>query len=564
MTTASTKLNFKMQADAMYFVPLGGCGMFGANMSLYGYQDQWIMVDCGMGFADDTMPGVEILLPDPTFAESLGNKLLGVVFTHAHEDHIGAVRSLWPRLKRPMYATRFTAERIKQAVSENAWGNEVTVTVVPDRGLIELGPFKVQFIQMAHSIPEGNSLAITVDAVGTLLHTGDWKLDPEPIVGHKTDASALQKLGDAGVLAVMGDSTNAMVPGHSGSEGGLAKNLAEVFSEFKNAAIAVTCFATNVARLHNIYTAAKANNRQVCLLGRSLWSIDDAARKAGYLKDLPPFLTDDEADLKPAESIIYICTGSQGEPRAALSRIANEDHRALILQENDVVIFSALAIPGNERAIDRIKNRFYAKGVHVITNKDAPVHVSGHPYRDELKQLYAWVRPKVAIPVHGEEMQMEKHAALALECGVPETLIPVNGKVIEISKDGARMVGEVKSGILAIEGKRIVAVDHEAILTRRRMMWNGSAIVTVVVDADGSLMADPKITALGLLDEESEHDQKILKGVIKSIRQKIDDMPKPQRRNDDELSEMVRVTTRRFFHEQFDRKPQTRVHLVRI
>lgn len=558
------KLPFKMEDDAVYFVPLGGCGIFGANMALYGHKDEWIMVDCGMGFADDTMPGVDVLLPDPTFAESLGNKLLGIVLTHGHEDHIGAIDSLWPRLKVPLYATKFTVERIRQSLSETVWGNQVRVNIVPERGEVNLGPFNIRYIQMAHSIPEANSLAITVPAVGTLLHTGDWKIDADPVLGNLTDGGALKSLGDAGVLAVMGDSTNAMVPGHSGSERSVANNLVEIFGEFKTGAIVVSCFSTNVARLCSIYEAAHKNSRQVCLIGRSLWNADEAARKSGYLKNIPPFLNDEAADLLPIENLVYVCTGSQGEPRAALTRISNDDHPALRLNEGDVVLFSSRAIPGNERAIDRIKNRLLIKGVNVVTDRDAPIHVSGHPYRDELKQLYQWVRPKIAIPVHGEHMQMEKHAALAKECGVAEAHIPANGKVFEISKDGARAVGEVQSGMLAIEGNRIVAMDHEAILMRKRMMWNGSAVVTAVVDADGDFAADPKITALGLLDENSELDADHIQDVIKEIKIKVKNMPKEQRRDDDALSELIRITARRFFQDRFDRKPQTRVHLIRI
>jgi ribonuclease J len=557
------QLPFTMESDAVYFIPLGGCGMFGANMSLYGYKGQWIMVDCGMGFADDTMPGVDILLPDPTFAVSLGESLLGIVLTHGHEDHIGAISSFWPRLKAPLYATHFTAARIRQSVGEQSWGAQAKIHSLPLETRLELGPFSIQYVSMAHSIPEANSLAISVEGVGTILHTGDWKIDKDPIVGELTDEVTLRELGDAGVLAVVGDSTNAMVPGHSGSEGTVRKNLAEMFGEFDHK-IVISCFSTNVARLHSIYEAAKKNGRHVCLVGRSLWNVDNAARETGYLKDVPPFLDMDGADHLTANKLVFVCTGSQGEPRAALSRIANGEHPDISLGEGDVVIFSSRAIPGNDRAIDRIKNRLYFAGVNIVTDRDAPIHVSGHPYRDELKQLYSWLRPKICIPVHGEQMQMEKHALLAKECGISETLIPANGEIIEISKDGGRVVGTVHSGILAIEGKRIVAVDHEAILTRRRMMQNGSAIVTIVVGEQGSLLADPKITALGLLDENSDIDASVLREAELAVKEKIKNMPKDVRASEADLSEAVRLTVRRFFNDRFDRKPQTRVHLVKI
>lgn len=559
-----TMLPFDMKDDAVYFVPLGGCGNFGANMSLYGYRGQWVMVDCGMGFADETMPGVEILLPDPSFAAALGNKLLGLVITHAHEDHIGAIDSLWLRLKVPVYATPFSAERVRQSVSEKSWGRDVPVHEVAPGGKIELGPFKIDFIDVAHSIPVAQALAITVGGVGTLVHTGDWKLDPNPVTGKGTDAARLQAFGAQGVLAVMGDSTNAMVPGHSGSEAVVAESLTELFREFDGRAIVLSCFSTNVARIHSVDAAARACGRQVCLVGRSLWKIDAAARKTGYMDGIAPFLDDEEADFLPVSQLVYICTGSQGEPRAALSRISADDHPAMELRENDVVVFSSRAIPGNERAIDRIKNRLYAKGAHVVTDHDAPIHVSGHPYREELKTFYGWVKPKYAVPVHGEQMQMEKHAQLAQECGVRKTHIPANGEVIEIAADRLQVAGRVAHGVLAIEGSRIVAIDHEAILTRKRMMWNGSAVITAVVNAKGILAAAPKITAMGLLDEKSPADQAIIRMLEDEISDKVAAADKMVRQDDVALAELVRVTARRFLQEHFDRKPQTRVHLIRI
>ncbi len=559
-----TRLDFDMADDAVYMVPLGGCGEFGGNMTLYGYKDQWIMIDCGMSFADETMPGVDVLLPDPSFAASLGDKLLGIVITHGHEDHIGAIQYLWPRLKKPLYATPFTLARIRNAVSEQSWGNQTRMTAVPLRGSLTLGPFKIDFIDMCHSIPEASALALTVAGVGTILHTGDWKLDKDPIEGALTDEAMLQKRGDAGLLAVIGDSTNAMVPGHSGSERDVQASLTELFSEFSGA-IGITCFSTNVARLHSVDAAAAANGRKVCLVGRSLWKTDQAARDNGYLDGVRPFIEADDAGGLHEDEIVYICTGSQGEPRAALARIAADDHPRVALRPNDVMIFSSRAIPGNERAIDRIKNRLHMAGVTVVTDRDAPVHVSGHPYRDELKRLYALTRPKIAIPVHGEPMMLEKHAQLARDCGVGQSLIPANGQVIEIAAEGiASFVGEVKIGSLAVEGGRLVAVDHEAILTRKRMMFNGSAVVTVVVDSAGKLVTSPKITAMGLLDENCDVDAEHLQDAVDAVRNAVVNMPKDQRRDDDAMAELVRVAARRFFHERFDRKPQTRVHLVRV
>lgn len=555
--------DMQMKPDAVYFVPLGGCGFFGANMALYGHNGQWIMVDCGMGFADDTMPGVDILLPDPSFASALGDRLLGIVFTHGHEDHIGAIEHLWPRLKKPLYATGFTAARIRQDLLEQSWGDQARLHEVDPKKPLDLGPFSIRFLDVAHSIPEAQALAIRVGNLGTILHTGDWKIDADPVVGSLTDAQGFKALGDAGVLAMVGDSTNAMVPGHSGSERTVRDNLAELFGEFSGA-IVVSCFSTNVARMHSIYHAAQKCGRQVCLVGRSLWAVEEAARDTGYMRGLPPFLDGDIARQLPSEKLVYICTGSQGEPRAALSRIANDDHPEVSLAPGDVVIFSSRTIPGNERAIERIKNRLYALGVDIVTEREAPVHVSGHPYRDELKQMYEWVRPRFAIPVHGERMQMEKHGLLARECGVENAIIPENGKVIEIRPQDINIIGEVKSGVLAIEGKRLVETNHEAILARKRIMWNGSLVVTAVVGPAGDLLAPVQITALGLLDENSELDAGYISDVIAAIGEKVRSMPKEDRRDDALLSEAIRVTARRFFAERFDRKPQTRVHLVRV
>jgi ribonuclease J len=521
------------------------------------------MVDCGMGFADDTMPGVDILLPDPSFASSLGDRLLGIIFTHGHEDHIGAIEHLWPRLKKPLYATGFTAARIRQDLLEQSWGDQAKLHAVDPKKPLQLGPFTVRFLDVAHSIPEAQALAIQVGEVGTILHTGDWKIDADPVVGKLTDEAGFKSLGDAGVLALVGDSTNATVPGHSGSERTVRDNLAELFGEFSGA-IVVSCFSTNVARMHSIYHAAQKCGRQVCLVGRSLWAVDDAARETGYMNGLPPFLDGDISRQLPSDKLVYICTGSQGEPRAALARISNDDHPDVRLAPGDVVIFSSRPIPGNDRAIERIKNRLYALGVDIVTEREAPVHVSGHPYRDELKKMYEWTRPRFAIPVHGERMQMEKHGLLARECGVDNAIIPENGKVIEITAQDIAVIGDVKSGVLAIEGKRIVETNHEAILARKRIMWNGSLVVTAVVNGAGELMSPVQITALGLLDETSELDAGYVSDVIAEIGEKLRNLSKEDRRDDHVLSEAIRVTARRFFADRFDRKPQTRVHLVRV
>lgn len=561
--TISSPDDIQMKDDTVYFVPLGGCGVFGCNMSLYGYKGEWIMVDCGMGFADDNMPGVDILLPDPSFAEKLGKSLLAIVITHSHEDHIGGLQHIWPRLKAPLYATPFSYARLRQDFNETPWGGQVKMYEVPPRGRLDIGPFKIDMIKMAHSIPEGRALAIEVKGVGRILHTGDWKTDPDPVEGDRTDEESLRDFGKDGVLAVIGDSTNAAVPGVAGSEREVQKNMTDLFREFRGQ-IVVTCFSTSVARLHAVYTAAKANNRVVSLVGRSLWQVYEAAKQTGYLKDIPPFLEPEEAEFLPAERIVYICTGSQGEPRAALTRISKRDHKFVALGEGDVVIFSSRVIPGNEKSVNTVKNNLMMMGVEVVTADDARVHVSGHAYRDEIRALYSWVKPKAVIPVHGERYQLERHAQLATDCGATHAPIPDNGDVFAINAEGVKSVGHVKCGLLAIEGNRIVAVEHEAIQSRKRIMWQGSAVVTVVIDGKGGLLSHPQITALGLLDDECEIDSVHLDKAEDMLAAKIKNMPRETRMNDDDLAEEIRVILRRHFNDLFGRKPQTRVHLVRI
>lgn len=555
---------FHPDADGLYLVPLGGCGHFGANLTLYGHDGKWLMVDCGMGFADDTMPGVDVLLPDPTFLEQCKGELAGLVVTHGHEDHIGAIAHIWPRFECPIYATKFTCELLRMKLAEKGWGSKVKLVEIDRGGEVTLDPFHVRFVSMAHSIPEANALAITVDAVGTVLHTGDWKIDPEPVASETTDEAALRALGEDGVLAIVGDSTNAMVPGHSGSESMVSRNLTEIFGEFKQR-IVISCFSSNVGRIESIARAAEANGRSVALVGRSLWRADEAARNTGYMSDIKPFIEDFDAMKLPRDKVVLLCTGSQGEPRAALMRIANENHRAVKLDADDVVLLSARAIPGNDLAIDRMKNRLLRMGVNIVTDREAPIHVSGHPYREELKQIFDWVKPEIVVPVHGEHMQQEKHADLARECGIEKTIMPVNGSVVRLAPgEEPAFVGEVRHGLLAVEGKRIVPIDHESIMVRRRIMYNGSAVVTVVVNGKGELVTEPQVTAMGLVDEECELDVEYLDGAIEAVTHSIKSLAPHLRGNDEEVSEAARIAARRFFNDTFGRKPQTRVHLVRI
>ncbi|MGH7073566.1 MAG: ribonuclease J, partial [Stellaceae bacterium] len=424
--------------DELVFLALGGVGEIGMNLSLYGYQDKWLMIDCGITFADDTLPGVDIVMPDPEFIAERADQLVGLVATHAHEDHIGAIPHLWRRLKCPVYATPFTAAVLRQKLLEAGIEHEVELIEVPMSGKFRVGPFDLELVTLTHSIPEPNAVVLRTP-LGAVLHTGDWKFDPDPLIGPQSDMAKLRRLGDAGVLAMICDSTNALRPGESGSEADVRRTLIDLVGNCRERVV-IACFASNVARLASAAAAAAAHDRHVALVGRSLWRIERAARETGYLVGVPPFLTDEEASVLPREKVLLVCTGSQGEPRSALSRIADDDHREIVLEEGDTVIFSSRIIPGNERAIGRLQNKLAALGARIITENDAPVHVSGHPAQDELLRMYQTVRPRIAVPVHGETRHLMAQARLAEQCQVPQTLVTRNGEMVKLAPGPAAVI----------------------------------------------------------------------------------------------------------------------------
>ena len=552
---------FRPIEDAFDVIPLGGAGGFGMNLTLYGHAGKWLMVDLGMGFADDWTPGVDILVPNPIFIEERRSDLVALVLTHAHEDHLGAVAHLWPRLRCPVYATPFTATVLRSKLIEHGLQNEVPIHEVPLAGSFSIGPFDLRFIDVTHSIPEPNVLTITT-AAGTIVHTGDWKLDPGPVVGRLTDVAGLKSVGDAGVMAIVGDSTNSLTPGRSGSEADLQKSLIELFAHYTNR-IAVACFSSNIARLESIAKAATLNGRQVAVVGRSLWRMIEAARATGYLKDVPEFLSGREASSMPRGKVVYVCTGSQGEPRSALFRIAHSDHPEVSLDQGDTVIFSARPIPGNEVSISAVQNRLLKRGVGLVTAKDAFVHVSGHPARDELIEMYQWIRPDVAIAVHGEFRHQAEHARIAAECQVKHTVVPQNGTVIRLRRGEApEIVGEVESGVLAVDGKRLLPLDSGVMRGRRRMIEEGTAVVSVVMDRKGRMMAPPQVSAVGLLS--TTDDKNALSMVASRVEADLEELPGPLLRDDAEVRETARLTARRALTELTGKKPAVEVHLVRI
>lgn len=547
-------------APELHFLPLGGSNEIGMNLNLFAYGDQWLMVDLGITFGDDTTPSLDIIMPDIRFIEGKRDKLLGLVLTHGHEDHIGAVPYLWSRLKCPVYATPFTASLVRRKLADANLLDKVELHEVPLSGDMEIGPFKIDLVRLTHSIPEPNGLAITTPA-GVIYHTGDWKFDPEPVIGAPPDYARLSNLGDNGVLALIGDSTNVFVNGETASESNLYADLSAIFKEHTGR-VAMTSFASNVARLETITRAALAADRHVGLVGRSMWRIEAAARENGYLSDLPPFVREDEIALLPARHTAIICTGSQGESRAALSRIADGSHQHVSLGPGDTVVFSSRKIPGNERAIQRLQNRLIAGGIDIITDDDRFVHVSGHPSRGDLTRMYGLVRPQVAIPVHGEQMHLIAHAALAKECQVPEAIVPNNGSLIRLYPGPAEIIDQVPSGYLALDGGRLKALNAESIRDRNKLLYNGSVSATVVLNAKGDLLADPTVALRGIDDGEAgvEASEDLIDLVIDTV----ETMSKSARQRDQSIRQQVEQAVRRKIRQVYDKRPLVDIHLVRV
>jgi ribonuclease J len=544
----------------LLFLPLGGAGEIGMNLNLYGWGGKWVMVDLGVTFGDDSVPGVDVVMPDPTFIVERREDLLGLVVTHAHEDHIGAIPHLWRRLRCPIYATPFTASVLRRKLAEVGLEREAKITIVPLSGSFSLGAFRFELITLTHSIPEPNAVVIRTPA-GTILHTGDWKFDPNPLVGEVSDEAALRRLGEEGVLALIGDSTNVFKPGEAGSEAEVRESLIQLVGQFDNR-VAVACFASNVARLESVAAAAAANDRQVALVGRSLYKMEEAARENGYLTDTPPFLSEEDIGYLPRDKILLLCTGSQGEPRAALSRIASNDHPHIVMEEGDTVIFSSRIIPGNEKSIGHLQDMLVRQGIEVVTEQDHFVHVSGHPCRDELARMYAQVRPRIAVPVHGELRHLVEHARVASECQVPQSVVAENGSVVRLAPGDPAIIDKVQVGRLGVDGNRLVPLGGTMLRERQRMVNAGTAVATLVLNGAGQLMADPQVSVHGLLDPEG--DAGIAAGLQKAIRAAVEKLDKSARRDDAAVREAARLAVRRTMQTDVGRKPLTDVHLVRV
>ena len=549
------------ETGELAFLPLGGTGEIGMNLNLYRWREagteKFLAVDCGIGFGGSELPEVEVMMADPGFIADRRDKLVGLVITHAHEDHIGAVAWLWPRLKCPVYCTPFAAAVLRRKLAENGLANQVKVHVIQPGGSFDIKPFALRFITMAHSIPEAQALVIDTPA-GTVLHTGDWKLDANPLIGAPTDEAALAALGEKGVLAIVCDSTNAMVEGHSGSELDVRRSLSALIRDLRGR-VAVTCFASNVARMESVALAARDAGRSVAIVGRSLRNMDAAARECGYLKTLPPFLTEDDIDDVADDNILMLITGSQGEDRSALSRIARDDHPRVSLGEGDTVIYSSRMIPGNERAIGTVQDNLVRRGVRLMTDDDHLVHVSGHPARDELRRMYRLVKPRYSVPVHGEWRHLSAHGELAREAGVTPFMME-DGDIITLSPGRPAITDSAPVGRLVLDGTRLVPLKGEVMSARRRMLFNGIVVASVAVDQGGNVLGRPKVTAPGLLDPEDPDTDRVASDFADALQS----LPANLRRDDASLQDAAKSALRRTLGRKLGKRPMVDVHLIRV
>ncbi len=547
------------EAEAGFiFIPLGGSGEIGMNLNLYGCDGSWLAVDCGMGFSGPENPETEILLPDPAFIAQQRDDLLGIVITHAHEDHIGGIARLWPQLRCPVYATPFAAAVIRRKLQEAGLQREVKLHLVPPGGAFELGPFGLRYIRMTHSTPEAQALAITT-SYGTVLHTGDWKFDSSPVIGDVSDEAALAALGEAGVLAIVSDSTNAAVEGYSGSELDVKKNFEALLPELSGR-IAITCFASNVARVASIISAAEIAGRHIALVGRSLNNYIAAAQEAGYLKDVPDFVPEEEIGAIPHDNILLLVTGSQGEPRSAMARIAADTHRYAVLGAGDKAIFSSRTIPGNERAVFAVQDQLSRRGVQVIVDGDECVHVSGHPAREELRKLYKLVRPKCVIPTHGEWRHLSTHAALAREAGI-NTLLVEDGDVVLFGGNGPAVVDSVPTGRLAVDGSKVVPLKNGVLAARKRMLFNGVVVGSFAIDSEGRLQGAPRLSAPGLLDELEGPQRQAYEREFHDV---LEDLAPAFRQDETGFSDAARAALRRIVGKPLGKRPLVDVHILRV
>ncbi|MEN5298317.1 ribonuclease J [Brucella sp. TWI559] len=547
------------------FLPLGGVGEIGMNLAMYGFgpedKREWIVVDMGVSFAGPEHPGADLILPDIRFLEAEKHNLRGIIITHAHEDHYGALLDLWPRLKAPVYATPFTAGLLEAKRQSESGAPEIPVNIFKAGETFEVGSFKIEAIAVTHSIPEPVSLAITTP-LGTVIHTGDWKMDPDPSMGPLIDEARFRAIGDQGVLALICDSTNAMRDGESPSERQVGESLRELI-EGARGRVAITTFSSNVGRIRSITEAARDAGRQVLVVGRSMKRTIAVATELGYMEGLPEFLSEDDYGYIPRENVVMILTGSQGEPRAALAKLARDEMRSIALSAGDTVIFSSRPIPGNEKAILDIKNKLIDQGIKLISDDDALVHVSGHPRRSELRRMYSWVRPKILVPVHGEAAHLVAQGSLGAMEGIEEIAQVRDGDMLRLAPGKAEIIDEAPVGRIYKDGKLIGDEDEIGMVERRKLAYVGHVAVSVLLDRDFKIMDEPDLVAFGLPEEDRQGDL-IEDILLDAAIEAIDSIPRARRKDLEVVRESVRRAVRAATNEAWGKKPVVTVFINRI
>jgi ribonuclease J len=554
-----------MTSKELVFVPLGGAGEIGMNLYLYGYgpahQRRWLIVDMGVKFGDERDPGIDIILPDIQFIESERANIEGIVLTHAHEDHFGGISWLWERVGCPVYASPFAAEMLRLRLLENKLDEEFPLNIVQPGSTVKLGPFEVEFVSMSHSIPEPNALAIRTGA-GVVVHSGDWKIDHHDVADGAIDEKRLREIGAAGVRALICDSTNAVREGSSVSEAEVAANLANIIANAKGR-VAVTTFASNVGRLEAVASATYAAGRHLIVAGRSMYRVISAARATGYLKSVHEVLAEDEFGFLPPDKVVCLCTGSQGEDRAALARIASDNHRNITLEEGDTVIFSSKTIPGNEKSVAGLMNALAGQGVEIITSDDALVHTSGHPRKEELRQMYDWLKPELLVPMHGEKLHLHEHAKFAVSCGIAETCVAVNGDVVRLSPGLGEVIDHAPAGRLHIDGKLFVPSAGGPANARRKLAISGAVAVSVAMDSRGDMVAEPQAFLFGTPEEDA--DGVVLEdAILDTVEEAFFDLPVKARKSEEVVAEAIRRAVRRECSMRWGKKPDCRVVVHRV
>jgi ribonuclease J len=548
----------------LVLLPLGGVGEIGMNCYLYGVGDgrsrKWIMVDLGVKFGDDRDPGIDLILPDVSFAEHHRRHLLGIVLTHAHEDHIGALPWLWRRLQAPVYCTPFTAALVETKLEEAGLTGQLPLRVLPMGARWQLGPFDLEYVAVAHSIPEPNALVIRTEA-GTALHTGDWKIDHAPSIPPRIDETRLRAIGAEGVDALICDSTNVLRPGRSPSEHQIGDVIGTMIAASKSR-VGVTTFASHVGRIDTVARAARGEGREVVVAGRAMHRVIDAARKVGLLTE-HTFQGDDAFGYLPRDKVVLLCTGSQGEPRAALARIAEGSHPEIVLEEGDLVIFSSRAIPGNEKAIAAVINGLAAQGVEVVTADDALVHTSGHPRQDEIRSLYDWLKPRLLVPMHGEMRHLMRHLSFAKECGVSEAVLAPDGRMLRLAPGPAEIVGDIESGVVHVDGRLMVSGREGPARHRRKLSFSGIAVVSVAIDTRGEIIGNPELVLDGIPEEDMEGIA-MRERLLDAIDQALGAMPRARRRDDAAVQELLRGAVRKAADGAWGKKPVCHVVIHRL